>query len=74
MRRTCSRCGESFSLLAELHGECTECRMAGGDVPDDMHERARSRARQLVTAYRLNRALLIEQGNEDDYRRQGDEP
>jgi hypothetical protein len=48
--------------------------MAGGDVPDDMHERARSRARQLVTAYRLNRALLIEQGNEDDYRRQGDEP
>jgi hypothetical protein len=74
MIRTCSRCSESFSLLAELHGECVECQMAGGDGVDDAHERARSRARQLVTAYRLNRALIQEQENEDEYRRREDEP
>jgi hypothetical protein len=38
--------------------------MAGGDY-DDADERAKSRARQLVTAYRLNRARLYERENED---------
>jgi hypothetical protein len=53
--RFCSRCGNEFTALVPQFKECMACRLARGDH-DDIDERAKARARLLVTALARKRS------------------